>query len=102
MIKAILLNSAMVILLIVIPGFVTGMLSKRFAWSGRVLSLVAGLSVPCCWFLWIFGSRYLLGIEPVGWAHHLFSPGWANFVETLTLLLPVGFAPALAERVSRF
>ena len=30
--------------------------------------------LPCCWGLWFFISINLLRIEPVGWAHHVFSP----------------------------
>jgi cell shape-determining protein MreD len=102
MVRSIFFDCAAALLVIAIPGYVTGNLSTRFHWSDKKLTLVAALGAVACWSIWFFLSRTLFGNDPFDWLHQIVSTGWTTFVQNfVTLALPVGFAPTVAERLVR-
>jgi len=87
----------MILALAVIPGLATGFLARRFGWSARLQNLVSALGVVFCWILVI----YPIGFDPGRWFSSSLGPNWANFIGILTLILPVGFAPVIAQKLAR-
>ncbi len=45
-------------------------------------------------------AHHVFGASPSAWMISSVGPNWANFIELLTLLLPVRFAPVIAEKMT--
>jgi membrane associated rhomboid family serine protease len=86
----------MIVLITLISGAFAGIFARRFRWNARVQNLVGALGAIFCWFV----SIYVFGASPGAWTISSVGPNWANFIELLTLLLPLGFAPVIAEKMT--
>ena len=86
----------MIVLITLISKVFTGILARKFHWTARVQNLVGSLGAIFCWFI----SIYVIGARPSAWTISAVGPNSANFIEVLTLLLPIGFAPVISEKIT--
>jgi hypothetical protein len=84
----------MIVLITLISGVFTGILARKFHWNARVQNVVGALGVNFFWFI----SVYVFSVSPSAWTISSVGPNWANFIELLTPLLHMGFAPVIAEK----
>lgn len=90
---------AVLVLITALPALAAGLLIGRLGVrrSARIQNLFCSLVAALCWFVTV----YLIGVDPARWFELNMGDGWANFMELLTLLLPLGFAPEIAAKLSR-